>query len=335
MKEDTLKSFQENLLKHRDDLLKFIETNSPDRDLNLSGAAIKDVLKVVGEVKTALERIDNHTFGNCTLCEGDVETERLHHDFTTQICLAHYTEEEISNLEKDLELTVKVQRQLLPCCVPVIKNFQFAHYIKPAGIVGGDFYDFFTLRDNLQGVVMADVMGKGLPASMLLANLQASIKTLGPEYTNLNDLATKINELFRYNTTLIRFISMCLIGLDIYRNRVSYCNAGHHPPLFWNSNQEKAIWLNPTGPAIGLTHTAKYITRTIDISENDLLILYTDGLVEAKNAEGEEFGEELLLKYVQSNNDQTAENILKGLRKTGEEFAGKFQDDVALLVIKF
>lgn len=182
---------------------------------------------------------------------------------------------------------------------------------------------------------MADVMGKGLPASMLLANLQASTKTLGPEYTNLNDLATKINELFRYNTTLIRFISMCLIGLDIYRNRISYCNAGHHPPLFWNSNQEKAIWLNPTGPAIGLTHTAKYITRTIDISDNDLLILYTDGLVEAKNAEGEEFGEELLLKYVQSNNDQTAENILKGLRKTGEEFAGKFQDDVALLVIKF
>ena len=335
MNEEELKIFQENLLKHRDDLIKFIETDAPHRDLNLKGAAIKDVLKVVNEVKTALEKIDNHTFGQCTLCEGEVETERLHQDFTTRVCLGHYTEEEITNLERDLELSAKLQRQLLPCCSPCLKNLQFAHFIKPAGIVGGDFYDFFTLPRNRQGGVIADVMGKGLPASMLLANIQASLQTLGPEYENLSLLASKLNNLFRYNTTLIRFISLCLVSIDVELNRIEYCNAGHHPPLFWNSREKKAQWLKPTGPAIGLTHNANYNTGTIDTMDNDLLIMYTDGIVEARNDEGVEFGEELLLEYVRTNCHQTAQDFLNGLYKEAEDFAGKFQDDIALMVIKF
>ena len=335
MNEETLKNFQQTLSKHRDDLIESIESDFPHRDLNLHGAAIKEVLKVVNEVKNSLEQIDKKKFGQCTICGEEVEVERLHHDFTTHVCLEHYTEEELRDLERDLELTVKVQKQLLPCCAPSIKNLQFAHFIKPAGIVGGDYYDFFNLAQDIQGVVIADVMGKGLPASMLLANLQASLKTIGPEYNNLGTLASKLNELFRYSTQLIRFISLCLVSIDINHSKIQYCNAGHHPPIFWNYDQKKVHWLKPTGPAIGLTHEAKYETHTIEISANDILLLYTDGLIEARNNADSEFGEKRLADYVEKNHKKSAQELLTGLRQSAESFTGKFQDDVAILIIKF
>lgn len=335
MTEESLRNFKQILSKHRDDLLEIIETDCPNKDLNLYGAEIKDVLKVIKDIKKALERIDKEEFGQCKICGGELEIERLHHDFTTHVCLDHYTEDELRNLEKDLELTVKVQKQLLPCCAPCIENLQFAHFIKPAGIVGGDYYDFFSLDRALQGVVIADVMGKGLPASMLLINLQASLKSLGPKYSNLGTLAKKLNELFRYSTQLIRFISLCLISIDMNQGKIQYCNAGHHPPVFWDYDEKKIQWLNPTGPAIGITYDTKYESKSIKISANDILLLYTDGLVEARNNQDIEFGEERLANYIANNHKKSAQDLLTGLRQSAESFAGKFQDDIALLVIKF
>ena len=335
MTKESLKNFKQILSKHRDDLLGIVESDCPHRDINLHGAEIKDVLGVVNDVKKALESIEKEEFGQCAICGGEVETERLHHDFTTHVCLEHYSEDELRDLEKDLELTAKIQKQLLPCCAPCIKDLQFAHFIKPAGIVGGDYYDFFNLRQDIQGIVIADVMGKGLPASMLLANLQASLKSFGPKHDDLGIMASKINELFRYSTQLIRFISLCLVSINVDEDKIQYCNAGHHPPVFWDYNQKKIHWLNPTGPAIGLTHEAKYKTHTIEISSNDIIILYTDGLVEARNNTDNEFGEKRLATYVEKNHKKSAQELLTGLRQSAESFAGKFQDDVALLVIKF
>jgi len=335
MDERTLKDFRQNLIKHRDELIKITQKDIPNHELILNGTTMKDIRNTVDEIKNALERIEHGTFGQCKLCEDEVEIDRLHHDFTTQVCLGHYSDQQLRDLERDLELTVKIQRQLLPCCSPCIKNLQFAHYIKPAGIVGGDFYDFFNLPQGNQGLVIADVMGKGLPASMLLANLQASLKTLGPEHDSLSALACKINDLFRYNTTLIRFISMCLVGIDVNTNRIQYCNAGHHPPLFWHSGKKEIEWLKPTGSAIGLTHNAEYSQKTINVSKGDILILYTDGIVEARNKDGIEYGEKMLSEYVLENNDKPAQAFLDGLRQNVELYAGKFDDDIALMVIKF
>jgi len=335
MTKESLINFKQTLSKHRDDLLEIVETDCPHRDINLHGAEIKDVLKIVNDVKQALERIEKEEFGQCTVCGEEVEIERLHHDFTTHICLEHYTKDELRDLERDLELSVKVQKQLLPCCAPRIQNLQFAHFIKPAGIVGGDYYDFFNLAQDIQGVVIADVMGKGLPASMLLANLQASLKSLGPKHNDLGTLASKLNELFRYNTQLIRFISLCMVSIDIDQGKIQYCNAGHHPPVFWDYDQKKVHWLKPTGPAIGLTLNAKYETHTIEISANDILLLYTDGIVEARNNTDSEFGEKRLADHIEKNHKKSAQELLTGLRQSAESFAGKFQDDVAILVIKF
>lgn len=334
MNDEDLRKFHGALSQHRDDLLSILNSNSINNSVHFHNTTVREMLKVVSEFKDALERIERGDFGTCTNCGGGIELERLKQDFTTCLCLDCYTEDEKRILERDLELTAKIQKELLPCSTPEIKNIQFAHLSKPAGIVSGDYHDFFKLADGTDGFIIADVMGKGLPASILMANLQATLRILSPEYTDLAKLTSRINGLFRYNINMIRFISLCLVGVDAEKSHLNYCNAGHHPPVFWDYDQQKIRWLNPTGPAIGLMKEAKYTSRSFEISANDLLFLYTDGLIEARNQEGEEFGDKRLYQFIESNNHKSADVFLKDMLDTARTFASKFNDDLTMLVVK-
>jgi sigma-B regulation protein RsbU (phosphoserine phosphatase) len=332
--EQKLKEFKVSLSRHHDELLKLIETKSIGKPFQLQGATVKDILKAVSQFKDALEQIDKGIFGQCALCDEGVEVERLCKDFTTAVCLAHYSDQEIRELEKDLELTAEFQRKLLPCCTPCIKTLQFAHISIPAGVIGGDYYDFFTLAEGKQGIIIADVMGKGLPAGMLMANLQAALKLLGPQYGALCELANQLNKFFRNNINVMSFISLCLICLDIENGILEYCNAGHHPPLFRDDDQNKIHWLKPTGPAIGILQDENYKTHKLDIASNDLLLLYTDGLVEARNEQGTEFGDERLYEFVKGNYQKSAQEFLDELLKSVKSHAHKLHDDLTMMVVK-
>ena len=334
MTEKNLKEFQETLSRHHDNLLKLVQDKSEGKPIHLEGTTVKDMLKAVSQFKEALEKIDEGTFGLCKVCHEDVELDRLYHDFTTDVCLSHYSDEEIKRLEKDLELTAELQRKLMPCCDPLIKDLQFAHFSRPAGIVSGDFYDFFTFGDNLQGIIIADVMGKGLPAGILMANLQAALKILGPQVDSLDELAKDLNQFFRNNIKVMGFISLCLVSLNTDKGIFEYCNAGHHPPLFRDDDKNEIHWLKPTGPAIGIIQDGHFEVRNFEIAENDLLLLYTDGLVEARNDEGEEFGDERLYSYVQTNFQKPAQQFLDGLIKDAVRFSAKFHDDLTMMVVK-
>lgn len=337
MDDKTLKQFRENLTQHRNALLEWYNSDSSEKNIHLGGSDMDEVLRVIEKLDGALGRIDQGNYGKCTECTdgGEVEIERLGQDFTTSVCIGHYSEEQIRDLERDLELAAKVQRQLLPRYVPTLPGIEIAAYSEPAHIVGGDYYDFFRCQDGLQGIVIADVMGKGLAASMLMSNLQASLRILGPEYGQPHQLIARLNELFRYNLKLIRFISIFLARVDAGSGRLQYCNAGHHPPLRWNAAAQSVHRLKPTGPAIGLLHQAEYRTETVDFGSGDLLLLYTDGLVEARNAEGEEFGENRLADFLISGAQKKAGDFLSGLRETLKAFSGKeFQDDITMMAIK-
>jgi sigma-B regulation protein RsbU (phosphoserine phosphatase) len=330
----TLDKFRHALTKHRDTLLEWISTDSHHKDVHLGGVNSKDVFHVITELKDALERIDDGKFGHCTECNGEIESDRLALDFTTRVCLDHYSEDQIHALENDLELAAKVQHQLLPGYVPSLPGIQIAVRAEPAHIVGGDYYDFFQYNSgSAQGIALADVMGKGFPASILMSNLQASLRILGPEHDELHTLAVRLNELFRYNLTLIRFISIFLAKIDIDSGILHYCNAGHNPPLWWQATSNSIRWLEPTGPAIGLTHDPEYTTKTLRLGSGDLILLYTDGLTEARNPNGEEFGEHRLASYIRNHFNESAEDLLPGLRKAAASFAGGFQDDVTMLVL--
>jgi sigma-B regulation protein RsbU (phosphoserine phosphatase) len=334
MTEKDLAVFKTSLLQHRTALLEWLDSEPAPDNVHLGGSAVQDVRQMMSELKRALERIDTGTFGSCTQCEGEVERERLELDCTTQVCLAHYSDAQIEALERDLELAARVQEQLLPCCIPVFPDIEIAAHTASARIVSGDYYDFFVTGKNEQGVILADVMGKGLPASMLMSNLQASLRILAPEYDELHDLMARLNTLFKNNLRLIKFISIFLAKVDLSSSTLWYSNAGHNPGLLWKSKSQSIHWLNPTGPAIGLTQHASFTSGEVNFGSGDLFVFYTDGLVEARNSHAEEFGQDGLLTAIRSYHGEDANGVLNGLVKAARAFAGEFHDDVTILVMK-
>jgi len=234
--------FYSKILNHRDSLLEWFKKADPNKtQLCLCSEDVipdKSDLTILNDYDTTLKRIENNDFGKCSICSEEIEKQILELDFTKQVCLDHYNEEEKRFLERDLEMAAKVQRQLLPYSLPTISEFQISVHSEPAGIVGGDYFDFFCNINKKQGIVIGDVMGKGLQASMLMANIQASLRILGPEYQKMNKLAKRINELFRFNSKLISFISLFLAKLDTSTNTLEYTNAGHNPPLYFNAESK-------------------------------------------------------------------------------------------------
>lgn len=334
MNEKGLERFRRALILNKDKLLEWLESDSSHKDVHLGGAAKTEVLQLISELRNALERINSGEFGKCQECGEDVETEQLEYDFTSCVCLTHYSDTQLRTLERELELVSRVHRDLLPCEVPTLPGIQIAAHTESAGIVGGDYYDFFSFRNHAQGLAIADVMDKGLPASILMSNLQASLRILGPEHNTLHALAERLNGLFRHNLNLIKFISIFLSAVDLQSRTLEYCNAGHHPPLWWQASSQSFHWLGPTGPALGLTREAHYSSETVKFGSGDLFVFYTDGLVEAGNQNCGEFGEERLAAYVKDQIQQPPAKLLAGLLTEARGVAGRFHDDVTLIVLK-
>jgi sigma-B regulation protein RsbU (phosphoserine phosphatase) len=334
MEKRMVNQFRRFITGHRDNLLTWLKSDTGHKEIHLGDAPMEEVTRAVFQHNEVLDRIDCDEFGKCQECGGEVEPERLELDFTTCVCLDHYSEDQLRVLERDLELAAKVQRQLLPYEIPALPGIQIAAHTEPAHVVGGDYFNFFSYPDGAQGAVIADVMGKGLSASMLMSNLQASLRILGPEYICLDALAGRLNQLFRNNLKLISFISLFLVRIDGEAGMLQYCNAGHNPAIWWEASSGTIHWLKPTGPAIGLTQNAQFKSKELRYQPGDLLLLYTDGLVEARNPGDEEFGKERVTAYVKEHLHQPVNLFLTGLRETAKKFAGKFDDDVTLMVIK-
>lgn len=334
-----LNKIRHSLQRHKKSLTEWMKNGSSSKNLyfgfdeDQAGASNED-LEMVQEIDHALERVEHGIYGKCEMCSGEVEQERLILDFTTCVCLDHYTPDQLRELERDLEMAAKVQKHLLPSSLPALGGVEMAVMARPAGAVGGDYYDFFRYKEQGQGFAIADVMGKGVQASMLMANLQASLRIMGPEYPELTHLATRLNELFRFNLKQIRFITMFLAGFDPDTREMHYINAGHHPPLLWNALSKSHQWLKPTGPAIGLVPEATYKSNTLRLEDGDMLVMYTDGLVEARNGEKKEFGQDRLAQYTSTNFTKPPETFVTGLLSEIESFGAKIRDDLTLMVLK-
>ncbi|HLE57095.1 MAG TPA: SpoIIE family protein phosphatase [Rhodothermia bacterium] len=328
MNRDAIERFKGALVRRRELLLDWMRGNGPKDRPGCDGELIRTV-------EETLHRIDHGEFGRCAICHGEVETSRLALDYTASVCIECLSEIDRRSLERELEMAAQVQKNLLPRNVPALPNTDIAVHSQPAGIVGGDYFDFFPAPGGAQSFAIGDVMGKGLPASMLMSSLQASLRILGPELGHLTDLAVRINALFRYNLSLVRFISMILARVDTEKKQIQYLNAGHNPALLWRSSDRSGIWLQPTGPAVGLVKDPIYTTEEIDLHVGDLLIMYTDGLVEARNGSSDEFGATRLLEFAAANEHLGAERFVAGLRDAVLSHSGsKLHDDLTLMVIR-
>lgn len=246
---------------------------------------------------------------------------------------------EKQKIESELIIAREMQVALLPKELPEINNFEISAVNIPALQVGGDYYDVIKLSDTKFAIVIADVSGKGTPASLLMSNIQSAIHSFLKLYDenifDISDVTKKINELIYENTTIEKFITFFWGILDTEINTFTYINAGHNPPIHVLKNNLSL--LDKGGLMLGvLGEDVQYESGEVYLDENSVLLFYTDGVTEAVDKNDDEFGEERLTKTIQSNADKSADMILNIIKEGIDTFASGLHqhDDITLIVLK-
>jgi len=287
-------------------------------------------------IDMSLQKLEQGSLGVCEVCQGTVDAGLLRMDYTACVCLDHYSEQERRQLENDLELSQVVQRAMLPQRTPIIEGFDISAFSRPAQIIGGDYFDFLQFKDRTHGFVVADVSGHGVSAGMLMTSLQTAFQTLVPENNSPVAVLERINRLYIHNINFTTFVTIFFSRLDPATRTLTYANAGHNQAYFYQRGLNEETWLGPTGPAIGLMEEFKITPKELQLETHDILLLYTDGVTEAENSRGEQFGRERLADAVRRNGDLPATELIRMILQAVNEFADgtPVEDDITLVVYK-
>ncbi len=243
---------------------------------------------------------------------------------------------EKQKLEDELLIAREIQKGLLPAFIPNIPHFDIAATNISSKQVGGDYYDVMRLSETKALIAIGDVSGKGTPASLLMANLQASIHALIPFGLPLPELTARVNDLIHENTGADRFITFFWGILDIESRVFTYVNAGHNPPYILHKNG-KFERLEKGGIILGVMKAMiPYEQATAHIGEGELLVLFTDGVNEAMSKTGEEFGDEALESVIKSNAHLPPDELLNAIVNAVQKHSvGTHQyDDITMIVTK-
>ena len=247
-------------------------------------------------------------------------------------------------MRRELALAAEVQQRLLPSHAPKSAGIEIAGFCEPARGVGGDYYDFINFDDSQLGVAIADVAGKGMPAALLMSTVQATLRSLtarngasvAASY-DLSSIVTKLNRLLFNSTNGEHYVTFFYATYDPETQRLTYVNAGHNPPLYLRADANNEFrQLTFGGLVAGAFEHAAYEQETVQMRANDLLFLYTDGLSEALNAEGEEFGARRIMDTLKTIATLSAEQIRDVVvRRVKEWCAGmSLYDDLTFVVMK-
>ena len=244
-------------------------------------------------------------------------------------------------MKRDLQIAREIQTWLLPGAPPQIPGISVVYTTRPANTVAGDYYDVFprpgkTSEENRVMFAVADVAGKSIPAAMLMATLQASLKTLSTAQVALPELVANMNKYACSNSQGgLRFTTAFLAEYDAAHRTFHYINAGHNNPILRRANGSIER-LDVGGLPLGILPDAKYESATVTLAPGDWLIIFTDGLVEAENAHQEEYGETQLLRVINSAAATTPGEMLNRLMAELDLFVGTTpqHDDVTCLLIK-
>lgn len=242
---------------------------------------------------------------------------------------------EKQRLEKDIETARSIQQNLLPKTFPKLTNFEIAGYNIAARMVGGDYYDIVKLGDGKILVAVADVSGKGVPAALLMANVQAFLKSICKQKLPLDEATNLLNDLVAENTMLGSFITFFWCVLDDNGKQLTYVNAGHNPPLLIRNSE--VTKLKKGGMILGvLPTTIPYLSETLQLKSGDAIILFTDGITEAMNIDGEEFSDERLEELSVKCFRESPEKILTKIKASIEEYTrgAEQSDDITSVIVK-
>lgn len=247
-----------------------------------------------------------------------------------------YQEEQaLLKLQEEMRMAREIQMNLLPTAPPKIPGYDIAAKTIPAKEVGGDYFDFLQLNDHLLAFGVGDVSGKGMPAALLMANLQATLRGQVAPGVPCRMCIEKSNTLLFHGTDSTKFATLFFGILDSKKNELCYCNAGHDFPLLFRTNKT-VDRLKTGGVVLGFVPHFSYNEDQIAVNPGDVLLLNSDGITEAMNQREEEFGEQRLIKTVQANLDKSSDQMIHSIIKEVLEYSkGVPQlDDMTLLVMK-
>ena len=235
--------------------------------------------------------------------------------------------------EQELAKAREIQEGLLPKKIPQVRGLEVAGAWQPATTVGGDYFDVLKFGERKIGVCIGDVVGKGISAALLMANLQASFRAFASEEVSPSTLVGKLNEVISKNIAPDKFVTFWYCTIDTNENRLTYASAGHWPPILFHKSGE-GVPLREGGTPLGISPDWNYEDGGFPLASGDRLVLYTDGLTEAMNSDEQEFGEGRLLELCSSNIALSASELLAAIRKEVVNFCnGNFQDDFTLVVV--
>ncbi len=227
----------------------------------------------------------------------------------------------------------EIQASLLPKTLPEVAGYEIAAVNQPLRHVGGDYYNVVKIDDRRTAICIADVAGKGMPAALLMSSLQAALQPLIAQNLPPQELCQRLNRTLCDVMPVGKFISLFYGVLDGRENFVTYCNAGHNAPLLIRADGASSE-LDAQGAVLGQFPEWRYGENELRMCNGDRLLLFTDGLVEACDANEEPFGEQRLARIAQENAGSNAAELIAALLNAASQHCGHFQDDASLIVIK-
>ena len=249
---------------------------------------------------------------------------------------------EQERLQKEMQVAQEIQQTLLPADFPEVEGFEIASHYEAAREVGGDYFDFVEVDKDTLGVVVADVSGKGVPGSLVMTMIRTALRTEARGTRDAAEVLAKVNNFVIGDIKKGMFVTLFYLMIDSKRRRVNYASAGHNPMILYRPSTKKTYYLNPRGFPVGIQLPEPDLFRksiesdTIQLAEDDVLLIYTDGITEAMNTRRELFGEERFLKIIREYGHLRVKPFVEKIKDEIFSFTeGTAQsDDITLVSVK-
>ncbi len=243
---------------------------------------------------------------------------------------------EKKELERDIGIAANIQAKLLPDKLPQLRNIGISTFSLPAKGVSGDYYDAFVLKNGKIAVIICDVAGKGVPASLVMVMIRTVLHLIASSANSAAKIVNWINKGIYNQIELGHYATLSFLTFDPTTNEIEYSNAGHHPLLLYRKSTNKIIKIDTHGIPVGVEFSSKYHQKSFTIEKGDILLLYTDGIIEAWNDDKEEYGIKSLLNILKEKSQMSADELSKVIIDDVNDFVGRAgqHDDQTLLILK-
>lgn len=249
----------------------------------------------------------------------------------------HHAEQSLALQDEELRIGREIQQRLFPSAAPVLAGFDIAGSSWPAAATGGDYFDYIPMAADHMGIVVGDVAGHGLGPALIMTDARAIFRALARSLSDVRDIMLHANNLLREDTGGDRFLSVFFGRLCVTRRELAFLNAGHPPGLLLGCDGTLKTELKATWPVLGLLPLDNATAPlTVTLEPGDLLLLLTDGVIEATAPSGEEFGRERALESVRAHRSRPAVDIVQALYSAVRAFARteSQEDDITMVIVK-